>query len=203
MRSVTQQNVVHAMDVSESNAAAGLLQSSRRRLLFDTLGIAVSAGGFGLVYGLAAHAAGLSVIEVAAMSALVFAGGAQFAALAYIAAGAPWAAVVFLTAFINSRHLLYGAALAPYLANTSVGLRAAMPHVLNDETFAIAVSHFRRIGRADMTGTGLAPSARRWRGAFLTRLASDSTSTSRRPWLDLPSGSSLASVSWWPQSAAG
>jgi len=94
------------------------------------------------VYGLAARAAGLSVVEVAAMSALVFSGGAQFAALAYIAAGAPWAAVVLLTAFINSRHLLYGAALSPYLTGTSVRLRAAMAHVLNDETFAISSATF-------------------------------------------------------------
>ncbi len=121
-------------------------------MLLDTLGIAVSAGGFGLVYGLAARTAGLSVIEVAAMSALVFSGGAQFAALAYIAAGAPWAAVVLLTGFINARHLLYGAALAPYLADRSVALRAAMAHVLNDETFAISLNHFRRLGRADVPG---------------------------------------------------
>ncbi len=45
------------------------LKASRRRLVFDTLGIAVSAGGFGLVYGLAARSAGLSTAEVAAMLA--------------------------------------------------------------------------------------------------------------------------------------
>ena len=66
------------------------------------LGIAVSAGGFALVYGIAARTAGLSTIEVAAMSALVFSGGAQFAALASIAAGLPWHSIVFLTAFINA-----------------------------------------------------------------------------------------------------
>ncbi|MEX2548387.1 MAG: AzlC family ABC transporter permease, partial [Chloroflexota bacterium] len=146
------------MQASVPIDALTLLRSSRSRLLLDTLGIAVSAGGFGLVYGLAARTAGLSVIEVAAMSALVFSGGAQFAALAYIAAGAPCAAVVLLTGFINARHLLYGAALAPYLADRSVALRAAMAHVLNDETFAISLSHFRRLGRADIPGY--------WLGAF-------------------------------------
>lgn len=140
------------MQSPEPNPTAETLQSSRRRLVFDTLGIAVSAAGFGLVYGLAARTAGLSVIEVAAMSTFVFAGGAQFAALAYIAAGVPWVAIVLLTAFVNARHLLYGAAIAPYLSNTSAGLRAAMAHVLNDETFAISLGHFRRIGRADIPG---------------------------------------------------
>lgn len=86
------------------------------------------------------------------MSGLVFAGGAQFAALGYIAAGAPWAAIALLTAFINARHLLYGAAIAPYLADRSAGQKAIMAHVLNDETFAISFAHFRRIGGADMAG---------------------------------------------------
>lgn len=144
--------IAHSMQSSESHDGTHSLQSSRRRLVFDTLGIAVSAAGFGLVYGLAARTAGLSVIEVGSMSILVFAGGAQFAALAYIAAGVPWLAIVLLTAFINARHLLYGAAIAPYLTSTSAGLRAAMAHFLNDETFAISLSHFRRIGRADIPG---------------------------------------------------
>lgn len=133
-------------------ADSELINASRRRLVLDTTGIAVSAGGFGLVYGLAAREAGLSPVEVAAMSALVFSGGAQFAVLGYIAANAPWATIVLLTAFINARHLLYGAAMAPYVAPFSVAKRALMAHVLNDETFAVAISHFRRIGRADAAG---------------------------------------------------
>lgn len=121
-------------------------------MLVDTVGIAVSAGGFGLVYGLAARAAGLSTLEVGAMSVLVFAGGAQFAALASIGAGVPWLSIVLLTAFINARHLLYGAAIAPFVAGRPLAVRAVMAHVLNDETFAISIGHFRRIGRADMVG---------------------------------------------------
>jgi predicted branched-subunit amino acid permease len=121
-------------------------------LVVDTLGIAVSAGGFGLVYGLAARSAGLSTFEVGAMSVLVFAGGAQFAALASIAAGVPWLSIVLITAFINARHLLYGAAIAPFVADRPLAMRALMAHMLNDETFAISIGHFRRIGRADLVG---------------------------------------------------
>src|SRR5437868_15541143 len=104
------------MPLPEQTTDEELLRASRRRVLLDTLGIAASGVGVGLVYGLAARAVGLSVVEVAAMSVFVFAGGAQFAALGSIALGAPWAAIVLITAFINSRHLLYGAALSPYLA---------------------------------------------------------------------------------------
>lgn len=136
------------------------LQESRRRLIQDSLGIMVSAGGFGLVYGLSARAAGFSPIEASAMSLFVFAGASQFVAVGYVLGGFSWVAVVLLTAFINARHFLYGAALAPYLADQPKLLRAAMAHVLTDEAFALAIAHFRRIGRADVRGY--------WIGAFLS-----------------------------------
>lgn len=121
-------------------------------MFLDSAGIAVSVGGFALVYGLAARSAGLSVVEVAATSLIVFAGGSQFAVLGYIAIGAPWLAILLVTAFINSRHLLYGAALAPYVTQLPARIRAAMAYPLSDETFALAISHFRRLGYADVPG---------------------------------------------------
>ncbi|HSL98111.1 MAG TPA: AzlC family ABC transporter permease [Candidatus Deferrimicrobiaceae bacterium] len=128
------------------------LQASRRRLMLDSLGIVGSATGFGLVYGLTARAAGFSPLEVGAMSVLVFAGAAQFAAVGYVLGGFSWLGVVLLTAFINARHVLYAAALAPYLARRPLGLRALLAHFLTDEAFALSLSHFRRIGRADLWG---------------------------------------------------
>jgi 4-azaleucine resistance transporter AzlC len=130
--------------------------ASRRRVAMDALGIAVSSGGFGFVYGLAARAAGFSPLEAGAMSLLVFAGASQFAAVGYVLGGFSWLGVVVLTAFINARHVLYGAALAPYLADRPRALRAVMAHLLTDEAFAISVAHFRRIGRADIPGYWLA-----------------------------------------------
>jgi 4-azaleucine resistance transporter AzlC len=136
------------------------LAASRRRLLLDSLGIMVSAGGFGLVYGLSARAAGFSPLEASAMSILVFAGASQFVAVGYVLGGFSWVAIVLLTAFLNARHLLYAAALAPYLTDKPRPLRAAMAHVLTDEAFALAIAHFRRIGRADVRGY--------WLGAILS-----------------------------------
>ena len=131
------------------------LRESRRRLIHDSLGIMVSAGGFGLVYGLSARAAGFSPLEASAMSVLVFAGASQFVAVGYVLGGFSWLAIVLLTAFLNARHLLYAAALAPYLADRPRVLRAAMAHLLTDEAFALAIAHFRRIGRADVLGYGM------------------------------------------------
>jgi len=133
-------------------ASGAEVAASRRRLILDSLGIIASVSGFGLVYGLAARAAGFSPFEASAMSVIVFAGAAQFAAVGYVLGGLSWLAVVLLTAFLNARHVLYGAALAPYLADQPRPIRALMAHVLTDEAFALSIAHFRRIGRADPRG---------------------------------------------------
>src|SRR5258706_2158858 len=122
------------------------VRESRRRLLKDSLGIMVSAGGFGLVYGLSARAAGFSPIEAGAMSLFVFAGASQFVAVGYVLGGFSWIAVLVLTTFLNARHFLYRAALAPYLPKFPRRQKLVMAHILTDEAFALAIAHFRRIG---------------------------------------------------------
>jgi len=129
---------------------------SRRQLWQESAGIAVSAVGFGFVYGLAARGAGFSLIEAMAMSLIVFAGAAEFAAVGYVVAGLAWPGVIVLTALLNARHLLYSAALAPWLKDRPVAERAAMAHVLTDEAFALSIAHFRRIGRPDRRGYWIA-----------------------------------------------
>ena len=129
-----------------------VLRASRRRLVTDALGIAVSAAGFGFVYGLAARDAGFSPIEAMAMSTIVFAGASQFAAVGYVASGLAWPGIIVLTALLNARHLLYSAALSPWLREVPFTRRAGMAHLLTDEAFALSISHFRRIGRADERG---------------------------------------------------
>jgi len=141
-------------------AIAESIGPSRRRLVVDGLGIVASAAGFGLVYGLSARQAGFSLVEAVAMSVLVFAGAAQFAAVGYLGQGLGWPAIVVLTAFLNARHLLYSASLAPWLSRTPRPTKAAMAHLLTDEAFALSIAHFRRIGRADLFGY--------WYGAIVT-----------------------------------
>jgi 4-azaleucine resistance transporter AzlC len=130
----------------------GRTRASRRQLAVGALGIALSAGGFGFVYGLSARDAGFSPVEAMAMSTLVFAGAAQFAAVGYVASGLAWPGVILLTALLNARHLLYSAALAPWLHDTPRPRRALMAHLLTDEAFALSIAHFERLGRADERG---------------------------------------------------
>src|SRR4051794_22200155 len=109
------------------------VHAARRTLLVDALGIMASAAGFGVVLGLAAREAGYSVLEASAMSVVVFAGAAQFAAIGFVRSGMPWPAIFVLTALINARHLLYSAALRPWLRDVSLLKRAVMAHLLTDE----------------------------------------------------------------------
>ena len=136
----------------ETLAPDDALAASRRRLVVEAAGIVVSAMGFGFVYGLAARNAGFSPVEAMAMSALAFGGAAQFAAVGYVAGGLAWPGVILLTALLNARHLLYSAAIAPWLRDRPLAERAVMAHLLTDEGFALSMAHFRRLGRADAWG---------------------------------------------------
>lgn len=132
------------------------LRASRRELAVGALGIGLSAAGFGFVYGLAARDAGFSPIEAMAMSAIVFGGAAQFAAVGYVASGLAWPGVILLTALLNARHLLYSAALAPWLRDVPRIRRAVMAHLLTDEAFALSIAHFERRGAVDERGYWIA-----------------------------------------------
>ena len=73
-----------------------------------------------------------------------------------VAGGFGWASIVLLTGLVNARHLLYAASLAPWLRERPRRERAAMAHVLTDESFALSLVHFRRLGFADRRGYWLA-----------------------------------------------
>ncbi|MBX3029416.1 MAG: AzlC family ABC transporter permease [Chloroflexi bacterium] len=122
----------------------------RRRILVDGTGIAVSAFAFGVVYGLAARQEGMSLVEGLAMSIIVFAGAAQFAAVGLLAQGVPWLGIVLLTALLNARHALYAASLAPWMQDRPRRQRALAAYLLTDEAFALVMPAFRALGRSDV-----------------------------------------------------
>ncbi len=128
----------------------------RRAVLAGGLAVLFSQAAFGVVYGLGARETGLSLLEALAMSAIVYAGAAQFAALGMLAAGVPWAAIVVLTALLNARHLLYAASLAPWFATTSRRIRAIAAHPLTDEAYALTLPAFQGLGRLDLPSYAIA-----------------------------------------------
>jgi 4-azaleucine resistance transporter AzlC len=105
--------------------------------LRDIAPVAIAALPIGLLFGAIAVAKGLSPLEVVLMSALVYAGGAQFAAIETWVQPAPIVVLAFATLLINLRHVLMGASLAPKMRATRLQKLLGF-YVLTDEAWALA-----------------------------------------------------------------
>lgn len=119
----------------------------------------IEASGFaiGLVFGVLARQAGLGAGEAALMSALVFAGAAQFVVMGLWTSPVPIATVVVATLIVNLRHLLMGAALAPHFKGLSRLKAYGSVYFMADENWAMAMGEFGK-GRRDaafLIGGGL------------------------------------------------
>lgn len=92
----------------------------------------------GLVFGAVAATKGLSPLEAALMSALVFAGGSQFVAMDIWTHPASWTAVGFAALLVNIRHLLMSASILPKMARFRPVQKLASLSLLADEIWAMA-----------------------------------------------------------------
>ena len=91
-----------------------------------------------LSFGVLATDAGFSALQAIVMSGIVFAGSAQFAALAVIATGGGVGAAVTSAALMNSRFLPMGIALAPSLPGRALK-RGAQGQAVVDSSWAMAL----------------------------------------------------------------
>ncbi len=98
----------------------------------------------GLAYGALAGGSGLTIWETVLMSVFVFAGSAQFVAIALLAAGAGPLSITVTTFFVNLRHLLMSAALSQYFRGYNNRWLAWFGAELTDESFAIHSARFRQ-----------------------------------------------------------
>src|SRR5690606_13325289 len=101
---------------------------------------AVTTGIYGISFGALAVAAGLSVGQACALSALVFTGGSQFAAVAVVAAGGSPATAATNALLLGARNTAYGFVNTPLLARLRWPIRAAAAHLVIDETTAVAAA---------------------------------------------------------------
>lgn len=106
---------------------------------------------YGAVFGVTARDAGLTAWETALMSAFVFAGAAQFAAVALWSAGASALQIVATTFVVNLRYLLMGASMARFLSKRHGrplprAALAALAAGLSDESYAVSARRFAAHG---------------------------------------------------------
>ncbi len=126
-----------------------------RRCLPIALGVFI----YGLVFGVLAQQAGLSIIEALLMSGLVFAGASQFAALKlWTIIPLPTPEIILTTLIVNLRHVLMGAAVQPWFASLKPWQRYLSVFFMTDENWALTMSEFKKGKRngAMLLGSGLA-----------------------------------------------
>ena len=127
----------------------------------DILPILLGVAPFGMIYGVLAVRAGLTVESAQAMSSIVFAGSSQFMVVQLMAVQTPWIVVVLTAFVINLRHALYSASVAPHLKHLSPLWKGLLAYVLVDEAYAVGITHYERQGSAGyqhwyLLGSGLA-----------------------------------------------
>lgn len=98
----------------------------------------------GLAFGVIAQNAGLTAAQVGLMSVVLFSGSGQFIAVALISAGAGFWVTILTILLVNSRYLLFSAALSRYVKKLPLWLTALICQGLTDETFVVSTAHFRQ-----------------------------------------------------------
>jgi len=111
--------------------------------LRDIFPLVISCVPIALLFGALGASKGLSPTEVALMSTLVFAGGAQFAAIEIWKSPAPIFLLAFSTLLINVRHVLMSASLTPKTGLFAPWQRFLGFAVLADENWALSEARAR------------------------------------------------------------
>ena len=119
--------------------------------------VAVGVAGYGVVFGVIAGRAGLSVAEAALMSATVLAGAAQLIGVELWADSIPAATVIATVGIINLRYLLMGAALRPWFRHLSPRAAYGSVFFTADENWALTIANLRSGSKqgAFLLGSGL------------------------------------------------
>lgn len=133
--------------------AAGVVDGMRR-----AIPIALGTFGYGLVYGALSREAGLSELEATLSSMLIFAGSAQFVVLDLWSNPVPVVSLILTVLVINARHVLMGAAIAPWLGRLPRSRVALSAFFLTDENWALTMkeARFGSTNGAMLLGSGLA-----------------------------------------------
>ncbi len=134
-------------------SAAGVREGYRK-----CVPIALGVAGYGVVFGVLARRAGLSVAEATLMSATVLAGAAQVVAVELWAESIPVVALVVTTFVVNLRYALMGASLRPWFRHLSPRRTYGSLFFMADENWALTMAELRSGGTrgAFLLGSGLA-----------------------------------------------
>jgi len=123
-------------------AANNTLKSTFWRGFRDSLPFILVLVPFGTLFGVAATAAGLNVVQVMSFSVLVIAGAAQFSALTLLIDNAPTAIILLTSLAVNLRMAMYSAALVPHFGKLRTKLKLIIAYLLVDQSFALSIRNY-------------------------------------------------------------
>ena len=115
------------------------MESARRGVIRDALGIGIASGAYAISFGAISTAAGLSLLQTCALSVLMFTGASQFALVGVVGAGGSVWAGAATAALLGSRNALYGMRLSSLLDRRG-WKRLLAAHFVIDETTAMAIA---------------------------------------------------------------
>ncbi|MGM0217124.1 AzlC family ABC transporter permease [Enterococcus sp. AZ126] len=107
--------------------------------------------GIGIAAGVVGKNVGLSIMEIALMSILVYAGGAQFIICGMLAIQSPISAIIFTTFLVNLRHFLMSMSVASYFKKEPLITSIGIGTLLTDESYGVlmtALTNDRQVSSA-------------------------------------------------------
>ncbi|MCU1594718.1 MAG: branched-chain amino acid transporter permease [Frankiales bacterium] len=118
------------------------------------MALGVAVGMYGLSFGAAASAAGLSVLQACAMSSLIFTGASQFALVGVLGAGGSAAAGVATALLLGTRNAMYAVILAERIP-MSPQRKLLAAQVTIDESTAVSVTSSKPLAGVGFWSAGL------------------------------------------------
>ena len=136
------ENVIgHPLEVGARNPA---LRSEFRRGVLASTPVMLGFVPFALVLGAQASRKGFAPVEVPLMTGLNFGGGSEFAVVQLWSSPPHMLLIMAVTFLINSRHLLMGAALTPYLKDLPRRKALLALFFMCDESWAMGLADAKR-----------------------------------------------------------
>ena len=111
-----------------------------RTAIKDTLPTVFGYIGIGLAFGVVSQSVGLSVLMVVLMSAITYAGSAQFIMVSMLVSHNPVVSIMVAVFLVNARMILMSTVVAPYFKKDSMWRNIFIGALLTDESFALSMN---------------------------------------------------------------
>ncbi|MDL5039395.1 AzlC family ABC transporter permease [Comamonas sp. Y6] len=134
----------HPTTVSDCDPAQRATTRELCRGLWASVPVLLGFIPFALVLGAQATQKGMSAVAVPVMTGLNFGGGSEFTAIRLWSSPPHLLLIASMSLLVNSRHLLMGAALEPYLRHVPQGRALASLFFMCDESWAMALADAKR-----------------------------------------------------------